>query len=422
MRKRLFNNWGLKLASLVLAVVVWLLVVQIEDPPDTKTFNNITVKLTGTELFEETNQVYKVLDKTDNVSVTVRAPKSVISQLRASDIVAEADVSKITADNMVLIKYDVQNVERVESVEGNRDSVRLSVEDKSSKWIKIVQNVVGEVAENYMVASSTAELNIIEVSGPKSVVDSISYASAEMDVTGYSSSITANVDIKLYDFDGNIVENESVKKSENYIRMKVEVLAVKEVPIEINYMGIPAEGYMATGAVLSEPDTVLIAGTSYVLSGISKISVPEERLNITGESSDKTDMIDIRSYLPSGVILADKEFDGMVKATIYIEPIVERTLIVPVENIRIVNLPEGFEKQTDAQVEDYSIDISGLAEYINPLRAVDVHGRVDIEAWMKEKGMTKLKSGQYEIPIVFELGDSVKVEEVTMKIKISETT
>jgi len=418
MRKRLFNNWGLKLASLVLAVVVWFLVVQIEDPTDTKTFNNITVKITGTESFEKTNQVYKVLDKTDKVSVTVRAPKSVIGQLRATDIVAEADLNKITEDNTILIKYDVQNVGRVESVEGNRENVRLSVEAKRSKWIRIVQNVVGEVAENYIVANSTAELDIIEVSGPESVVDMISYASAEMDVTGYTNSITANVDIKLYDIEGNIVENDSVRKSENSIRMKVEVLALKEVPVEVNYMGSPAEGYMVTGVVLKEPETVVIAGTPYVLSSISQIIVPEDRLNIAGESGDVTENIDLRPYLPTGTILADDEDAGSIEVTVYIEPIIERTLNVPATNIQVVNLPDGLEIERDAVVTEYSLQVSGLAEYVNPLRAIDIRGTVDIAEWMNEKNISELRPGRYEIPVLFELEDGVKAEEVKMKIKI----
>ena len=49
MKKLLTRNLGLKLASLVLAFVLWFLVAQIYDPKDTVTFNNIQVKLTNTE-------------------------------------------------------------------------------------------------------------------------------------------------------------------------------------------------------------------------------------------------------------------------------------------------------------------------------------------------------------------------------------
>jgi len=418
MRKKLFNNWGLKLASLVLAIVLWFLVVQIEDPTDTKTFTNIAVKITGTESFEKTNQVFKVLDKTDRVNVTVRAPKSIIGQLRATDIVAEADLNKITEDNTVIIKYDVQNVGRVESVEGNRESVRLSVEAKRSKWIKIVKNVVGQVAENYIVASSTAELDIIEVSGPQSIVDTIAYASAEMDVTGYANSITANVDVKLYDVEGNIVENDSVKKSENSIRMKVEVLATKEIPVNINYIGSPAEGYMVTGVVSSEPEMVVIAGTPYALSDISAISVPEECVNITGENSHVTKSVDLRPYLPTGIRFADENAGGLIEVTVYIEPIIERILDVPVANIQINNLPEGLGIEIAEAVTEYSLVVSGLAEYVNPLKATDIRGTIDIEEWMKEKNILELRPGRYEIPVSFELGDNVEVGGVKMKLRV----
>jgi len=55
MRKKLLHNWVLKLASLALAMVLWFVVVQIEDPPDTKTFSNIAVKLINTDLLHQQN-------------------------------------------------------------------------------------------------------------------------------------------------------------------------------------------------------------------------------------------------------------------------------------------------------------------------------------------------------------------------------
>ena len=420
MRKRLFNNWGLKLASLVLAIVIWFLVVQLNDPTDTKTFNNIAVKLTNTELLEKENKVYEVLDKTDNVSVTVRAPRSVIGQLRTSDIIAEADFSKITDINTVAIKYNVLNIEGVDEIEGNREVVRLNVEERSKKWIKLVYSAVGEVAENFMVASTEAELSIIEVSGPKSVVDRISYAGAEINVTGYSSNVSANVDVVLYDEDGNKIENKAIKKSEDDIRMEVVVLATKEVPVEINYMGIPAEGYIATGVASSDPDTILIAGTAPILSGINKISVPEEYMNITGENDDMTGIIDLRDCLPDNVILADEEFSGKITATVYIAPLVERTLAVPAENITIANLPEGYEAKRVEEREFYELEVSGLAEHINSLRGVELYGVVDIAAWMEAEELTELASGSYGIPISFGFGTNVKSEEISMQLTIAE--
>ena len=78
MKKKILHNWVLKLASLLLAFVLWFLVVQIDDPSDSTTFYNVPVNLTNTELLEKENKVYEVLNGTDTIRVTVRAPRSVI--------------------------------------------------------------------------------------------------------------------------------------------------------------------------------------------------------------------------------------------------------------------------------------------------------------------------------------------------------
>ena len=45
MRERLTYNFGLKILSLALAVLVWLVVLSIEDPVYTREFSDISVKL-----------------------------------------------------------------------------------------------------------------------------------------------------------------------------------------------------------------------------------------------------------------------------------------------------------------------------------------------------------------------------------------
>lgn len=424
MRKKLLNNWALKITSLLLAAVLWFLVVQIGDPQDTVTFSKISVKLTNTELLEKQNKVYEVLENSDVVSVTVRAPKSVISQLRASDIVAEADMSKLTDINTIAITYSFQNISNssVDSISGNHDVVRLNVEDKTTRWIDVVYNTVGEVADGYMVASATPDQTMIEVTGAKSVVDSVSYAGVEVDVTGATNSLSVNPEIRLYDAEGNEIDQDNITKNVNYLRMSVEVLATKEVPVEVNYMGIPEAGYMATGAVLSEPATVTIAGTTYALSGVSKISIPEDRLNITGESSDMTDVINLREYLPDNVRFADSSFNGKVMATVYIEPIVEKTLEIPARNITVTNLPEGLEAELPEDTEVYTLQVSGLDAFIAPLRQTAVTGTVDIAAWMEEQGISELTPGNHIIPITFDLAEDVMIgNELSVRVTITQT-
>lgn len=421
MKKALTRNLGLKLASLVLAFVLWFLVAQIYDPKDTVTFNNIQVRLINTELLDEEGKVYEVLDNSNLVRVTVTGPQSIVkSELRRSDIVAEADMSKLTDINTIAITYYCENVSN-DSVEikGNHDSVRLNVEDKTSKWIKLESNTIGEVASGYMIGNVTLDQTNIEVTGPKSAISQVDHAGVDINVTDSTSSLSANVDIKLYDADGNELTLESVKKNVNSAHMTVEVLATKEVSVEIEYMGVPEDGYMATGEVESSVPTVRIAGTASALVGISAITVPEERMNITGQSGDLVDIINLKEYLPSNVRLANKSFDGKITATVYIEPIDTKDLTIPADNISITGVPDGMEAEVTSTAEEYNITVSGLTRDVSILRDSSVTGVLDLNQWMEDNGLEELTPGNYTIPVTFNLSEDITVDtDVNIHIRL----
>ena len=421
MKKLLTRNLGLKLASLLLAFVLWFLVAQIYDPKDTVTFNNIQVRLINTELLDEEGKVYEVLDNSNLVRVTVTGPQSIVkSELRRSDIVAEADMSKLTDINTIAITYYCENVSN-DSVEikGNHDSVRLNVEDKTSKWIKLESNTIGEVASGYLIGNVTLDQTNIEVTGPKSAISQVDHAGVDINVTDSTSSLSANVDIKLYDADDNELTLESVKKNVNSAHMMVEVLATKEVPVEIEYMGVPEDGYMATGEVESSVPTVRIAGTASALVGISAITVPEERMNITGQSSDLVDIINLKEYLPSNVRLANKSFDGKITATVYIEPIDTKDLTIPADNISITGVPDGMEAEVTSTAEEYNITVSGLTRDVSILRDSSVTGVLDLNQWMEDNGLEELTPGNYTIPVTFNLSEDITVDtDVNIHIRL----
>lgn len=421
MKKLLTRNLGLKLASLVLAFVLWFLVAQIYDPKDTVTFNNIQVRLINTELLDEEGKVYEVLDNSNLVRVTVTGPQSIVkSELRRNDIVAEADMSKLTDINTIAITYYCENVSN-DSVEikGNHDSVRLNVEDRTSKWIKLESNTVGEVASGYMIGNVTLDQTNIEVTGPKSAISQIDHAGVDINVADSTSSLSANVDIKLYDADDNELIMENVRKNVDSAHMTVEVLATKEVPVEIEYMGVPEDGYMATGEVESSLPTVRIAGTPSMLVGVSAITVPEERMNITGQSEDLVDIINLKDYLPTNVRLADKNFDGKVTATVYIEPVATKDLSVPAENITISGVPEGMEAEITTAADTYDITVSGLSRNISILRDNTVTGVLDLQKWMEDNNVDELTPGGYTIPVTFNLSEDVTVEnDVNIHIRL----
>ena len=232
MRKKILNNLGLKLLSVVLAIVFWFLVVMADNPKDSVSFSNIQVNLINTELLEKGNKFYEVLENSDRIRVTVEAPRNVIQELSASDIVAEADVSRLTEVNTVPISFRVLNDEvEILDISGSRDAVQLNVEQKASNWVSVVCDTRGDVAEGYIIGSTKLEQNRIEITGPQSVVESIKSAGIEIDVTGATSNVSGNADIHFYDAEGELVDDSDIAKNTSSMHVEVQVLATKEVQI-----------------------------------------------------------------------------------------------------------------------------------------------------------------------------------------------
>ena len=419
MKKKIFHNWGLKLVSLLLAVVLWFVAVQINDPSETVTFSGIPVRLTNTELLEQENKVYEVMDNTDVVRVTIRAPKSVTRDLRASDIVAVADVSKLTDINTIAISYSIQGISaaKYDTIRGDHETVRLNVEERASKWIRLIGQTAGEVAEGYLVMNASADQTTIQVTGPESVVDRISYAQVEVDVSGVSTSMSLYVEPKLYDADGNLLDLPGVVTNVSNIHMEIEVLAVKEVPVVPDVTGTPAEGYLATGRLECDPAVVRIAGLPAAIAGVNNISIPAEQLDITGATGNVVNIVNIKEYLKENVRLADNGFNGRVTLTAYVEPIEERTIVLKREDFNFTNVPEGYELELVEPEGGYRLTLSGLEEDVSAVPEEMIGGRADIGAWLAEERMEELEDGDYRIPVVIDLPeealDGVSVEGIS---------
>lgn len=83
MRRRLTANLGLKILAFFSAVLMWFVVVNIDDPVTDKTYNGIPVSVINEEVVTTTNRTYQIVDNTQEVMVTVSANRSVLNKIRS---------------------------------------------------------------------------------------------------------------------------------------------------------------------------------------------------------------------------------------------------------------------------------------------------------------------------------------------------
>lgn len=423
MKNKLTDNLLLKIGSVLFASVLWFIVTNINDPATTQRFTNVPVEIRNTELITEQGKIYEVLEDTNMIDVvTVVAPRSIIDSIRKENIIATADMSNLT--NLNTIKIDLTTnkySDKLDSIQGNIENLKLNIENEKRITLALRTATSGSAEAGYMVGDITPEQNLVNVSGPESVVSRISKAEVNVAVTGFTSDIGTDAEIKLYDAEGEEISKSNLTLNINSVRVRVEILATAQVPLTFSSIGTPANGYRATGIISSLPDSVMIAGKANIVKNISSIEIPDSILDITGLTENLETSIDVNDYLPSSVELADNEFDGMVNVVVYVEPEAVRNIVIAEEDITILNMPEGFTGEVGAFEEEFTIQIRGLAADVNAISEQQVLGVVDINTLLESGVLEEVAEGDYDVPLSFNLPENVDLREnITVRLNIRE--
>ena len=422
MKNKLTRNWGLKLGSFIFAAILWLIVTNINDPVGTFRVYNVPVQIQNADLITNNGQIYEVLDNTDVIDVvTISAKRSIIDLLDENNIVAVADMNDLTSLNTITIRLSTNKYnDKLESITGNIDSVKLNIENQMTKTLQLRTSTTGTVKDGYMVGETTTDQNLVEVTGPESIISQIKRASATVNVSGFTSNIDTDTVVHLYDENDNEIISSSIVKNINKVRVNVDILQTKTIPINLNVTGTPARGYQATGEVSSTRDSVVIAGKAKDIENINSIDIPETVLDISGavESLDKT--INLNEYLPDGVILAEEGFQGRIQVTVTVEQEVELPVTMPVNRIHIINIPEGFDAKITEEGDTYSLTLVGLAEDVEAIDTNAIIAAVDVTAYMGSRGMENISEGAYMMELVFNLDETVALKEA-VRVEVSMT-
>ena len=406
------NNFGLKLLAIVISCGLWFMVDSITDPVERKVFNNIPVEIINTELITNEGKVYEVLDGTDTVNVTAIGKSSVFDYVSRDDLKAVADLSELTFMNTVGIRVSSARNNSELEFRTNIDNVKLAIEkmDRDQKVINV--STSGEPASGYVGGGITPSQNVVRYSGPESLINQIDHIDAVININGYSSDINTTADLKIYDADNNEIKNSSIKLNITTVDVAVSILATKIVPLSFVVPDEPASGYVVNGEMLSVPETVVIAGRSGVLDGVSRIVVSDPALSVEDLTESKTAIVNIRKYLPTGVQFADSSFNGNVSVTIGIEPLVTKELKVPSRNFAAGNTPENLNvtlKEAKEQ-ETYTIRISGTSAAVEAVQEESVIGVVDMDSLLQKLELTEWSAGVYQGDLTFNLPDTVTLE------------
>lgn len=417
MKDKVTNNFGLKLVSLLFAILLWALVVNIDDPVDEKTFRSIPVKVLHEEIFTAKASTYSIIDGNEAVNVTVRAKRSILKDIMSSNIVVTADIknrvtnsiNEATIPTEVTIKgFEEDYVEAYTTPK----NLQIEIEPSTQKKFPIHVETIGTPREGCIIGTVTANPEKIELGGGESQIERIKKVVAKADVSGISSSGSVEAELILYDANGKIIDLALFEHNLGTLGLKVdvEILKTKNVPLEFDVSGIkPAVGYTLAN-VIYEPKTIIVAGAEKDMKALDKIKIPGEALKTSALTSSKEMKIDISQYLPKGIQLADST-SGIVIVTISVERYGTKVFSIPTNNIILENALAGL-KPSVATVENIEIQVRGSKAALEKLvEAPKVY--VDLQQYTT--------AGTITVPLKAELPSGCSlVEEIKVQIVLTE--
>lgn len=399
MKKSLTNNIGLKLLAFIFAFMLWLLVVNIDDPVDTKTFDDIPVSIEYTEVVTQDQRSYQVLDGTDTVSVTVSATRSVLEKISAENIVATADMRELYLESQIPIEITIPGYE-FETASASPRNVQVKIEQNKSDTFPITVTTTGTVRDGYVLGNVQADPERVTVNGPESVIDQISKVVAEVNVSGLSSDSSIDAVLTYYDEDNNEISAEQLANNLGTTGVKVNVTLyhTARIPVTVDTSEVTAADGYSISEVTWTPEEIQLAGEEEVLDALEEIRIPADAIDITSISQRTEKTVDITPYLPEGTRLVDENGNNiLVTARVAREG--TKSFDIPVGSITVNNLDDALTVSGYGSGDDLEVHIGGPQEQLNSLELSDLAVSIDL------KNCTE--AGEYEVPVTITLPSDV---------------
>lgn len=293
MINKLKNNSKIKIISLLSAMVLWMYVMAIVDPEETKLFENIPVTITNkNELNERDLVIYPEQDLTTNIYVTGKL--SNLKKVTKDDINVYGQINNpLEGNNEIYLKvstsqrvnYDFKNPVMIVTLE------KIISEDKS---IKV--DITGSGKNNVDNIMLQDNIDKVSISGPRSLVNKVKRVVGTVKVNGELNDFSQSIKLEPVDANGKVVEGIELEKDS--VNVNITLLTQKTVPITLK---LSDNGESGVNYTMSQ-NTVTIKGKKDIVDSINDIETQPVKLSEISPGTSK----DIYLQVPSGITIETK--------------------------------------------------------------------------------------------------------------------
>lgn len=374
--------------SLLIAIVFWFFVDSEQGSSTTQSYYDVPVEFIGATDTLPSRGLILTEGSDATVDLTLRGPRTVISNLSREDIRLQIDLGNITSVGTrsltwTLVLPDDVNRSSVTVDRSSRSSVTVKIERLYEKTVPVNVSIAGEVADGYiyMAERMIAEPSSLTLSGREEDVEQVVSAQVTVDLTGASSSVDREFDYVLLDGQGNEVTNENITVSSRRVVVTAPVYQVKTLELTVGFEESPGSALEDLEDWYLGVTSIEVAGEAASLEGVDEILL--ETVDLSTLLSDTEMTLNIT--IPSGCV----NLSGITSTTLTIlfrDSLETRAFTVT--NISAIGLSQGqnFSRMTNA----VEVLLRGDAQELEQVTAEDIRIVVDLSPYED--------NGTYSVP------------------------
>ncbi len=388
------RNTAPKVASLILAIVLWIYVMDIENPEIVKSFDNVPISLVNIERVESNGLL--LANPTElSVNLKLKGRRSELLDLNLSSIHVTADLyGAIKGYNSIPLNFRIDNDE-VYMTNASQNELNLYLDKIVELPKKVDIKISGTLPEGYSGGQVEVTPEEVIVRGPEKLVNEVAKLIGNLDISDLKKDVLKQIPVIAVDNDGNVVQGVEVKTP--YVNAGIGVFKVSEFPVEVNYTGGVPVGYRMT-KVLLNPDRLKIMGKEEDMLYYTKV-VPDA-LDLT----DKTETFDIKLPLKLPVALTSVDSVEAITATITIEKIITATYTYDFKDISFLNVTNGLSVM-DREAK-FIVRVVGIESLVSTMKKEDLSLTVDLK---------DVVEGLHTVPL--QIKSSLVVDQIETDIK-----
>lgn len=406
MKHKLTANLGLKFLSLVVAFVIWLLIVNIDNPIRSALFRDVKIQVANEDSVTEIDKVFDITSA-ETVVLRVTERRSVLQSLSRDDFVVTANMEDLNEMNSVPLTVTCSNPNVTwDEIQIVPSSMQVQLEQKKQSEFVVNISVSGQPGRGFEVGrTEVVDGKTVQIAGPESMLNRISQVVASVDVSRVRTDQRLKAVLSVIDKNGDsftetqmsrlqVMDANGVLLSENTVLVDVSLWEVRsDIPIQVEVDGTPAPGCRVAGVTLM-PTSVSLAGTPEALKALDGRLVLGEAVSAEGRSDNFNSEFDLTETLADYTDLKlAAGTDPMLTVSVQIERTGDRTLDIPLSNLEVLNRPEEM-VLTFSPADVIPVSIHGEVSQ-QPVTVSDIRASIDL-------GVCE-EAGTYTIPVEIEL-------------------